>query len=73
VITIVKHRRDQIQGDITEQLYRDVDIYAAPQDVVLTTRLPDIGIPTMVRITSAIYARSCKWVSEKTSSRQPGE
>ena len=73
MIPTVKHRRDQVQGDITEPLYRDVDIYAAPQDVVLTTMLPDVGIPPMGKVPSAIYARSCKRVSEKTYYRKPGE
>ncbi len=39
----------RVQDDITEPLYRDVDIYAAPQDVVSTTMLPDTGIPPMGR------------------------
>src|SRR5829696_3697676 len=35
----VEHRVPNVIGDIAEPLYRDVDIYAAPQDIVLTTML----------------------------------
>jgi hypothetical protein len=45
----------RVQDNITEPLYRDVYIYAAPQDVGLTTMLlPDDGNARIAGITISI-------------------
>jgi hypothetical protein len=54
ILVSVAHSPRRVQGDITESLYRDVDIYASPRYVVLNTMLPDAGILGIVPIVSGV-------------------
>jgi hypothetical protein len=73
---LTSHRRQGIEDNVCFSPYTAraaVNIYPGSPHVVVCIMAPVLDSPKIVVLISPVYAGSCTWVSEKTSSRQLDE